>query len=139
MNVVTYGSLMFGEVMFALLNHDFPSEAVLLTNYARFKMAGKRYPGLIWTPGEKVQGRIYFDLDDDSLDVLDQFEDEAYERKVLEINTQSRGIVSARGYVIPEEGKEFLSADAWSPDEFLEVHLQEYISMCRRFRNRIRP
>jgi gamma-glutamylcyclotransferase (GGCT)/AIG2-like uncharacterized protein YtfP len=136
-HVVTYGSLTFKEVMLALLNRDFQSEAVLLTNFARFQMIGKRYPGLIWTPESEVQGRIFFDLDERSLEILDRFEDEAYERTELEVVGTTRGTVNARAYVIPVGKRSLLSDSPWSPEEFEKEHLQDYIAMCERFRAKL--
>lgn len=128
---------MLPEVMQALLAKEFPSELVTLNGFERFTLIGKRYPGLVKSEQSKVTGRIYFDLDQTSIEILDRFEDEIYERIVLPVETERLGVVEARAYVVPTNSKALLSERPWIEQEFKEEHLTDYVEMCGRFRKKI--
>ncbi len=138
MNLATYGSLMIPEVMHELLQKGFSSELVTLTGFERFLLNGKRYPGLIKSDQSVLDCRVYFDLDPVSIQILDKFEDDIYERVTLPIET-SRGHVDARAYIVPDSSRALLSSSPWIEEEFRRVHLADYLEMCGRFRNKILP
>jgi len=139
MNIATYGSLTIPQVMTALLGKDFASEPIVINGYERFTLAGKRYPGLIESPGKSVDARIYFDLDPTSVEILDKFEDEIYDRVTISVETSSRGSVQARAYVVPLSNKNLLSTTPWIAEDFIKIHLSDYVEMCKRFRAKILP
>jgi gamma-glutamylcyclotransferase (GGCT)/AIG2-like uncharacterized protein YtfP len=137
MHLATYGTLMLPEVMQALLKKEFSSEPITLNGFERFILVGECYPGLIKSEQSKVLGRIYFDLDPTSFEIIDRFEDEIYKRVMLPVQTAGRGLVEALAYVIPVNSRALLSEIPWSEDIFIKTHLTNYIEMCGRYRNKI--
>lgn len=134
MNLFTYGSLMFPEVMHALTERVFQYEDASLSGFDRYLLNGRKYPGIIENTDSRVEGRVFFDIDSTSLEILDQFENSIYERRIVEIHTISRAQVKARAYIVPVTAREALSELRWSADEFSRAHLANYVEMCRRFR-----
>lgn len=134
MNVLAYGTLMFPEVMEALTGKQFPSEAYELKGFVRRRLIGQLYPGLIEKVGETVCCSLYFDIDPASLQILDQAEDQCYERRMMEVVSVSRGALSARVYVIPLTRARLLSEERWDHEAFRERHLTEYVMLCKQHR-----
>jgi len=120
MNVFTYGSLMYPAVMEALTE--------------RLSIAGKKYPGIRHHVGSSVNGRVWFDLDDSSMRMLDCFEDPLYEKQTLEVLSNSRGSINASAYVVPKHLEHTLTDQPWDASIFENRHLAQYVEMCKRFR-----
>ena len=137
MNIFTYGSLIFPEVLDALTERYFEHEDITVPGFERRTLIGKPYPGVIRNDGTSVEGRLWFDLDRDSVEILDRFEDTDYERRSIEIETRTRGRVNASMYIIPDSLKQTLSDEPWDKEHFMREHLAEYVSMCRAFRNEV--
>ncbi len=132
-HLFTYGSLMFPEVMELLTGKHYAFEDVRLWDFERRALNGKSYPGLFEVASMAVDGRLYFDLDDASVEILDIFEDEIYERRTVRVCSKERGEVEARAYVIPSQ-LACLGAESWDPAQFRVEHLDRYLVMCERFR-----
>jgi len=92
MNVYTYGSLMFPEVMEALTERIFKFEDLRLQGFERFKLKEKKYPGVIENGNAFLSGRVWFDLDSASLDILDAFEDKIYTERSLDFRPNPKAI-----------------------------------------------
>ena len=137
MNIFAYGTLLFPEVIEQLTARRFPFEDVSVQGFERRTLAGKIYPGIFDCPGKQLNGRIYFNLDADSLRILDLFEDEIYERRQLVLQSAAQGRVVALAYVIPPELRDVLSATFWEPEEFAQVHLLGYLERCAELRTEI--
>lgn len=134
MNVLAYGSLLFPEVLEALTGSRFESEDLILRHFQRRTLRGEIYPGLIEHPGGAVDCRLWFDVDAESMEILDRFEDRCYERRIIPIETRSRGAAEALFYVIPRSLAGVLSDEPWEPGFFKQNHLRPYVEMCRKFR-----
>lgn len=132
-NIFSYGSLMYPDVILALTNKIFHSEQAVLYGYERRLMKGKIYPGIITKPNAEIAGTLWCDLDNDSLKILDTFEDKEYERTMLEVETHS-GTMNALAYTINVKQAQLLDNSEWDPNYFKTNHLKEYINMCCRFR-----
>jgi gamma-glutamylcyclotransferase (GGCT)/AIG2-like uncharacterized protein YtfP len=133
-NVFTYGSLTFLEVIEALTARSFQYEDIVLPGYERRRLEGKTYPGLFESPQAQVDGRLYFDLDEQSFEVLERFEDPIYERREVEIHSAKRGKLRARIYVVPPHSKQKLAGTPWNREEFAKLHLESYVAACQNFR-----
>lgn len=134
MNIFTYGSLMFPEVIEALTKQNFLFEDITLANFERCGIIGKQYPGLYEKVGSSVDVRLWFDIDKESLQMLNRFEDSIYERRVINAKCVYRGSVDAIIYVIPPNNEYMLTYEPWDINYFKNKHLAEYVSMCQRFR-----
>lgn len=134
MNVFSYGSLMFPEVFTALTGREYQFEGVTLPGFERRAIIGKIYPGLRGDSDTFTDGRLWFDLDDEAMRILDLFEDPRYDRRTVEVASLTRGLVEARAYVIPPSLESTLANDPWDEVKFVDEHLSQYIQMCREFR-----
>lgn len=129
-NVFVYGTLIFPEVVFGLTNKNFKSRTAILTGYQRFKIfdneISRSYPAITKKPNKTVEGKILFDVDEESLKILDFFEDSDYIRKEVLVSFDNQK-TTAFVYVWNPKFEDQLKLN-WSSEEFKKKHLQYYVS-----------
>ena len=136
-SIFTYGTLEFPDIMEAVTGRSFDSVEATADGYARYLLKGRIYPGMTPVSGHKTSGRVYFEVDERSLVLLDQFEDECYMRQLILIQTAAGKWVKAYAYIIESKDKDRLTADPWDKDTFAEKHLSAYLAACRGFHRTI--
>ncbi|NIN34899.1 MAG: gamma-glutamylcyclotransferase [Gammaproteobacteria bacterium] len=107
----------------------------LLENHARYVIKNKVFPGIIPEPGSIVKGVIYHGIDPISLQYLDAFEDDLYERQTLLIFDKLGNELTAEVYIVNNKYRRLLAGKAWDLDTFRRSHLGPYLASCRRFHN----
>ena len=136
-SVFTYGTLEIPTVMEAVTGRSFDSVEATADDYARYLLKGRIYPGMTPDSGQKTSGRVYFEVDEQSLVLLDQFEDEWYARQLIPVHTAAGRWVKAYAYIIESKDKDKLTANPWMKDTFAEKHLSAYLAACRGFHRTI--
>lgn len=120
MNIFTYGSLMFGEVWQPLAARACASMKAELAGYVREGVIGEAYPGLRSETGAVTFGRVYLDVDADTLSRLDAFEGADYRRTRVVVGLRDqRGRqvdIEAEAYVFVDPTR--LDGQPWDPDRF---------------------
>jgi gamma-glutamylcyclotransferase (GGCT)/AIG2-like uncharacterized protein YtfP len=134
-SVFTYGTLQINEIMQSVTGRVFDSKYGLLENHARYAIKNQVFPGIIPEPGSTVQGVIYHGIDPVSLQYLDAFEDDLYERRTLLILDKLGNELSAEVYVVNNKYRRLLADKVWDLDSFRRTHLGPYLASCRRFHN----
>ena len=128
-NIFVYGTLIFPEVVLKLTGKSFQTKDAILKGYKRCKIfdqhTPRRYPAIIESNNDFVKGKILFDVDEESLKVLDFFEDNDYIRKE-EIVFIGKKEFLTYVYVWNPKLKEKLMKK-WSPEEFQQKHLRDYL------------
>jgi gamma-glutamylcyclotransferase (GGCT)/AIG2-like uncharacterized protein YtfP len=132
-NLFTYGSLMIASVMHVVAGRDFQYRRASIRDYARFKVKGESYPGIIYQEGALTNGIIYLDVDALSLKRLDEFEGEMYERVSVQAETDQGESFTAETYVIKHEHRGLLSSEPWDLEEFEKDHLKEFMASYKGF------
>jgi gamma-glutamylcyclotransferase (GGCT)/AIG2-like uncharacterized protein YtfP len=127
-----YGTLQIPEVMQAVAGAGFLSQPARLAGYARYRIAGRPYPGLRMEPGAVTEGLLYRGMDAAALRRLDEFEDEFYRRETLPVLTASGVPAEAEVYVIPPEHYSMLADRTWDLEEFRNTALREFLARCRQ-------
>jgi gamma-glutamylcyclotransferase (GGCT)/AIG2-like uncharacterized protein YtfP len=133
MNVFTYGSLMIPSVMAAVTGKHFQVMKACLREYARFKVKGESYPGIIYKTGAATDGVVHRDVDDLSLNLLDDFEGELYKRISVPVEVDQSGALIAETYVVSPEHLHRLSSVPWDLDKFKKENLQEFLRSYKGF------
>ena len=131
-HVFTYGSLVVPEVMEAVTGRQFQYAESLLPEFERFVLKGQSYPGIIHTGHGSTVGRVYFDIDDESLERLDHFEDDYYVRQIVDVETLDHPELKAFTYVIPLDQRDLLSDDPWDESRFVAESLEAFLAWTRR-------
>lgn len=132
--VFAYGTLEIGAVMNTVTGMRFEAVPARAPGFARFRVAGEVYPGMLEAPDGLVSGTLYRGVDGASLALLDRFEGDLYERRRLEVEERAGGRLGAWAWVVRPQHAHRLSREPWRRDEFVERHLAVYLEQCRAFR-----
>ncbi len=133
MNVFTYGSLMIPSVMAAVTGKRFLTLKASLKEYARFRVNGESYPGLMYAKGATTEGIVHCDVDALSLKLLDKFEGELYKRISARAEDEGHGSLVVETYVFDRGQLHLLSSEPWDFEEFKRNHLQEFMRTYKGF------
>ena len=132
-SVFTYGTLEIPDIMEAVTGRSFDSVEALADGYARFLLKGRIYPGMTPVFGHTTSGRVYVEVDEHSLVLLDQFEDEWYVRQLIPVQTAAANWLNAYAYVIDPKDKNRLTTEPWIKETFVAKHHSAYLAACRGF------
>lgn len=111
-----------------VVGRHFPSEVVRLEGYARFRVSGELYPGIVGCPGEQTVGLLYRHVDGRSLVLLDRFEGPLYVRRAVTVMRANGTVCRAQAYVVPGHRRDRLSAERWDLQRFEALHLRSFLS-----------
>ncbi|MGE0383246.1 MAG: gamma-glutamylcyclotransferase family protein [Gammaproteobacteria bacterium] len=131
--VFAYGTLIFGELMEALTGSRWPAEPARLPGYARYRMRGQPYPGIVPAPGASVDGVLYRGLSPLALELIHRFEADLYDRIAVQVHCIG-GLARAAVYVVPEHRLDQVDDAPWSTEGFAARGLARYVRGCRSFR-----
>ena len=132
-SLFAYGTLEIEPVMETVTGRSFGSTPAALSNFARFLLRGRTYPGIFRDDGSEVRGVLYEKVDRDSLALLDLFEGDFFRRERVQVATSSRPRVDACAYVVPLERRAAFSTQPWDREAFAMLHLGEFLLQCREF------
>ena len=132
-SVFTYGTLEIPDIMEAVTGRSFDSVEAMADGYARYLLKGRVYPGMTPVSGRTTSGRVYLGVDEQSLELLDQFEDDVYVRRLIPVQTTTANWLKAFAYIIDPKDKDWLTADPWIKESFAEQYLSSYLAACRGF------
>ncbi|KAG0558349.1 hypothetical protein KC19_10G021500 [Ceratodon purpureus] len=82
-NVFVYGSLLAPEVLIALLHRVPRASLAVVHDFHRYSIKNRIYPAVLPKKGDKVFGKVLFDLSDQELHILDEFEDVEYTKSIV--------------------------------------------------------
>jgi gamma-glutamylcyclotransferase (GGCT)/AIG2-like uncharacterized protein YtfP len=133
-NLFTYGTLMYEPVWQKVVGKTFQTQNGVLWGFAAYKVRRDVYPAIIKAgDDDSVPGLIYFDIDKASLDTLDRFEGEFYDRKIVDVITDGSQPVSCHAYVIKPAHFDILDCDTWSAEWFEERGLKKFLESYMGF------
>lgn len=129
-----YGTLQLPEILAQVVGRSWPGSPAELLGYRRYLLQGKPYPAIVAEAGARVVGLLYPSVGPSELELLDDYEGELYERRLV---TVQLGELTAPAfvYVLGEPGLEQLAAGEWDLERFAREHLPGFlahVSMTRR-------
>jgi gamma-glutamylcyclotransferase (GGCT)/AIG2-like uncharacterized protein YtfP len=135
MHVFTYGTLMFPEVWQAVVGRSFETVEGTAAGFEVFRVRDAVFPGIIAGTGEcSVPGVVYLDVDRESTERLDRFEDDFYERRAIAVDCSDGQRRMAEAYVVPPANRSLLTSEPWGRESFLASGgLEQFISRFAGF------
>jgi gamma-glutamylcyclotransferase (GGCT)/AIG2-like uncharacterized protein YtfP len=133
-NVFTYGSLMLAEVFEAVTGLRPDARPAQLDGYERFALVGADYPGMVASPGQRVDGVVWERIDRTTLALLDRFEDDLYRRTTVQVTLGRRQRMQAQAWVVADVRRHRLTPLPWDAEAFRRDKLAAYLQDCRQFR-----
>jgi gamma-glutamylcyclotransferase (GGCT)/AIG2-like uncharacterized protein YtfP len=135
-NLFTYGTLMFEPVWQAAVGKTYRTKKGVVRGYAVYRVREDVYPAMIKAgDDDSVEGLIYFDVDEETLDTLDRFEGVFYDRKKINVSTDRSQGVSCHAYVIKPAHFDILDCDIWSAEWFEANGLKKFLDNYFGFKN----
>lgn len=126
--VFTYGSLMCNDIMAAVTGVDLPSDAAVIVNFARYALRGQTFPAMVAEDLARVDGRVYYDVDESALARLDVFEGDYYQRCSVSVNTSNGTRLEAQAYVLRDVYLSLLADWGWDFEHFLAHGKKDFTS-----------
>jgi len=124
---------MIPDVMCAVTTSEFRFINATLRGYARFTVKGASYPGIIPATDAVTEVIVYFNVDELSLERLDEFEGDLYQRTPIRAETEKEAILNAETYVIKPEYRGYLSSRGWDVEEFVQNNLEAFLHTYQGF------
>ena len=136
MHLFTYGTLMFPAVWRLVVGRDFRTAPATVNGFRVRRAAGQLFPVMYAGDAEDVvRGRVYFDLDDTTLRLLDKFESSLYERRALNAKlTEGGRTFRCEAYLLPSRNGRYASDEAWSSEWFEREGIEEYLRRIAAWR-----
>ena len=130
-----YGTLQVPEILEALCGRALRGLPAQLEGFARGRIRDRVYPGVAPRSGATTSGRVYLDLREADLAVLDAFEGELYDRRPLAVSPlDGSRAVPAWVYVLAPTAEPLLRDEAWDLAGFERAHAPRYVQRCRALR-----
>jgi gamma-glutamylcyclotransferase (GGCT)/AIG2-like uncharacterized protein YtfP len=118
-NLFVYGTLLSNKIWKSIVNREYSSDSAVLKGYARKKVKGKNYPGLIEQDGSVVEGKIYYDISEEDFRKLDAYEGEEYARTKVSVQLSSGKSIESFTYLFKKEYFGKLTKSEWALTGFL--------------------
>jgi gamma-glutamylcyclotransferase (GGCT)/AIG2-like uncharacterized protein YtfP len=113
--------------MHSVTGHVYVGINARLHDYAIFLVRGTEYPGIIPQKGAITEGILYRDIGPETLQVLDYFESDHYDRMVVHVTTDDGISEDAYAYVINDNNRDILTREFWDYDEFLRYGIDSFM------------
>jgi len=133
-----YGTLQVPEVLGALCGSERAPVEAWLDDFARLCVRDAVYPAIVPRRGATTRGRLYLGLDAEDMRVLDAFEGELYERRLVDVGLAGAGEARAFAYVATARAARLLIDRPWDLDDFQRTHAARYVARCRQLRLELR-
>jgi gamma-glutamylcyclotransferase (GGCT)/AIG2-like uncharacterized protein YtfP len=119
-----YGTLLFPQVLRALIGRVPQSHAVCISGWRVAALKDRIYPGLVASSEGIAHGRLLVGLSADEWRLLDNFEDPKYELRQMTLSSGHDGLA----YVWVDDAD--TCSDAWDIESFTLMHLPAYVERC---------
>ncbi|XP_071692188.1 AIG2-like protein D isoform X3 [Rutidosis leptorrhynchoides] len=131
--VFVYGSLLADNVVQLLLNRVPQTSPAILNDYHRFSIKGRVYPAIRPVENKQVTGRVLIGLSATELDILDDYEAEEYDKRVVNVSLlDTSEVLQAYTYVWGNSTDPDLYGE-WDFEDFKESKLKDYVEMTKRY------
>ena len=125
-HVFVYGTLLFPDILKGLTGNTFEDRDAVLYGFKCLALKDADYPAIIAHAGSSVQGKVLFNVDERSLEILRFFEGSEYRSICVKVNVDNNR-VKASVFVWIEEHHRLDTAD-WNQVVFEKTALADYIS-----------
>jgi len=108
-----YGTLQHPRIITHVLGRVPESRPVLLPGFARYRVDGYRFPGIVPDPRAETDGTLFLNIRTDEWQRLDEYEADFYERWTVETVSPEGVTCRAQAYVVPPHHQHALTTDSW--------------------------
>lgn len=120
----TYGTLLFPEVLHALIGRVPQSQIANAVGWRVAALKNRTYPGLVAAHGEIANGRLLTGLSSDEWRLLDNFEDRNYKLRQITL----LGGQNSLAYIWDDDTE--VCSNTWDFQSFALTQLPTYVARC---------
>jgi gamma-glutamylcyclotransferase (GGCT)/AIG2-like uncharacterized protein YtfP len=133
MHLFTYGTLAFPQIWMRVVGREFPTQQATVAGYAAYRAKGELFPVIVPAGDEAtVAGLVYFDVDDETVAALDEFESDLYERVDVDAVLEDGRPLRCGAYVLAEKHRSMASSEWWDAAWFEREAMGEYLRRIAR-------
>lgn len=121
-----YGTLMWPEILHALIGPLATPRPATLADYARYRLRQRVFPGIVPEASASTDGVVFEGMTAARWRRLDAWESSLYERLAVSVTLPDGSTCRACTYVVSPAQRHRLSKHAWSVAQFTRLHLAEY-------------
>jgi gamma-glutamylcyclotransferase (GGCT)/AIG2-like uncharacterized protein YtfP len=130
-----YGTLMYPEVLRLLLGKTFSSVPAFCEGYKRYRIFDaeknpRLYPAIFPCEGSRAEGIVLFDVDENSVRIMEKYEDKEYEKTELTVQTK-KGHLYVQTFVFQKKYKDMLIGE-WDEEHFREHQLDGFLQTIHK-------
>lgn len=130
MNLFAYGTLMWPEVLEAVIGRRLQGTPAVVHGYRRLRVRGERYPAVVPSASDSVEGILYGNLGDSEFEHLDRFEGLEYDRRTALVNG-----LEAQLYVLAGAYRHLADRALWRPEDMQAEHLAAFCTEYKGWHN----
>ncbi len=108
------------------------SVTVQLQGYECYRVRRRPFPGIVVDPDGIVHGVLYRDLSPRTLQRLDEYESDYYQRTEVVVRDAAGKSFDACTYTIPSQQRYHLTRQAWDRNWFVSRAMPRYLCQLRR-------
>lgn len=131
-DLFVYGSLMFSELVEAIIGRGPAWEPAFLPGYKRCRLSDTPYAVIARRSGETVEGLLLKELTDADLALLDRYEGELYAPMEVTVARADGSSARALAYSVASGFESRVSNEAWLAEEYERDVLPQAIAEMRR-------
>jgi gamma-glutamylcyclotransferase (GGCT)/AIG2-like uncharacterized protein YtfP len=132
MNLFAYGTLMFPAIWRAVVGREADGEPATAKGFAVFRAPGDVYPVMFQGGANDVaRGVVYRDLDDATVQLLDDYEAGIYDRVAIVATLASGETIPCQCYLLRREYERPASLEPWDAATFERDELPGYLDRMR--------
>jgi len=132
MHLFTYGTLMVPEIWESVVGARFEMRPGSVLGYAVYRVIAGVYPVMVAADATlRVDGVVYLDLDDRTVQLLDEYESDLYDRILVDA-IASDATLTCHAYVLPKARWNYSSGETWDVEWFRREALDEYLRRLRK-------
>jgi gamma-glutamylcyclotransferase (GGCT)/AIG2-like uncharacterized protein YtfP len=124
-HLFVYGTLQYPEILKKLTGKTFVAKPAVLTHFKRHKVKNAEYPAIVPKPGAQTTGMLIENVDESSLNAIDFYEGDEYEK--TEVNIISGDFETKAFAYVWIAGENHLEKEDWDRACFEKKYLELYI------------
>lgn len=132
MNLFAYGTLMFPAIWRAVVGRDAVGDPATAQGYVVYRAPGDVYPVMVQGRASQVaRGLVYRDLDDATVQKLDDYEAGIYDRVAIAATLDSGETVPCQCYLLRQEYERPADPEPWDAAAFERDALPGYVDRLK--------
>jgi gamma-glutamylcyclotransferase (GGCT)/AIG2-like uncharacterized protein YtfP len=129
MHLFAYGTLMFPDVWRRVVGRAFAAQRAILGGFSVRCVDLGAFPVMIRSDSieERVEGLVYFNIDDATRKRLDEYESALYERIDVYPVLDSGNAIACQAYVLSDGKRRHALTEHWDAAQFQRDELADYL------------